>query len=73
MKKYARRVAAVTLAVALSLPLVAAESRQKQERDQQKSAIVQIVKRIQRVLGISTNDDLPLPPYPTQPPPPTTT
>ena len=73
MKVSMQRVAVVTLAIALSLPLIAAQPRQKGERSQQKSAIIRLIERVQRVLGITTNDDLPLPPYPTPPPPSTTT
>jgi hypothetical protein len=64
MKSNLRRAAAVALAVALSLPAFAAPSKQDRERSREKSAVVQVIKKIQRLLGISTNEDLPFPPPP---------
>jgi hypothetical protein len=64
MKFCFRRAAAVALAVALSLPTVAMALPQERERSRDRSEIVRIIKKIQRLLGISTNDDLPLPPFP---------
>lgn len=63
MKFCLRHAAVAALAVALSLPLAAAPSPQK-ERSRDKDEIVRIIKKIQRLIGISTNDDLPLPPPP---------
>jgi hypothetical protein len=64
MKSNLRRAAAVALAVALSLPVFAAPSKQDRERSRDKSAVVQVIRKVQRLLGISTNDDLPQPPVP---------
>lgn len=68
MKFHSRRAAAVVLAVAisLSLPITVAASPQKREGASTRNEIVRIIKKIQRMVGIAVNDDLPLPP----PPPP---
>lgn len=64
MRFYSRRAAAIVLAVALSLPSVVLASPRERERGRDKQEIVRIIKKIQKLLGISTNDDLPLPPPP---------
>ena len=68
MKVYSRRAAAVVLAVAISLsvPTTTAARPQKRDDASTRSEIVRIIKKIQRMVGIAVNDDLPLPP----PPPP---
>lgn len=71
MNSYLRRTTVVVLAVALSLPAFAV-SRESLRRDRDPvDQIVRVFKKIQRVFGISKNDDLPQPPVPTPPPPPT--
>lgn len=75
MKFYSRRTAAVVLAVALAIPTAA--SAQPQERDhtrrqQQIANVTSFIKKIQKLFGVSTNDDIPIPPVPTPPPPPPT-
>jgi hypothetical protein len=76
MKSYFRRTAVVVIAVALSLslPTVATASVQALVREHgNKNHVVRIIQKIQKLFGISTNDDLPQPPIPTPPPPATTT
>jgi hypothetical protein len=67
-----RRTAVAVLAVALSLPPVAAAAPQQGRNRNETDPIVRLVRKIQRVLGISRNDDLPQPPIPVPPPPPIT-
>lgn len=64
MRFYSRRAAAIVLAVALSLPSVAIASPFEREHPRDRRDIVRIIKKIQKLFGISTNDDLPLPPPP---------
>lgn len=64
MKLCLHRAAVIALALALSLPSVAAPSKQDRERGRDKNEVVRVIKQIQRLFGISTNDDLPLPPPP---------
>ena len=64
MKFCVRRAAVIALAIALSVPSVAAPMREERERGRDRSEIVRIIKKIQKLFGIATNDDLPLPPYP---------
>ena len=72
MKFYTHRVAAAALAVALSLPPVAAAAPARRDRSREEvTPIVHIVQKIQKLLGIRTNEDLPQPPLPAPPPPPT--
>lgn len=72
MNSYLRRTTVVVLAVALSLPVFAAASPDTLRRDRdQIDRIVRVIKKIQRIFGVSKNDDLPQPPVPTPPPPPT--
>ncbi len=70
MKFYSRRTAAIVLAVALALPT--AVSARPQERDHigRYRQIVDVIKKIQKLFGVSANDDIPIPPVPTPPPPP---
>lgn len=65
MKSTLRRAAAVVLAAALISPHVAVAAPQARDRDHDKSGrIVIVIKKIQKLFGISTNDDLPQPPIP---------
>jgi hypothetical protein len=66
MKFYSRRAAAVALAVALSVSTVVTGSPRQAERDRDKST--RIILLIKKVIGISTNDDMPAPPHPTSKP-----
>ena len=70
MKLWTRRAAAVMLAAVLSLPVMAGGTpRDREGRDGDRVAkIVKVIKKIQRLLGIATNDDLPLPPPPSPDP-----
>ena len=64
MKVFTRRAAAIVLAAALCLstPVFGAPAR---DGVREKSGpIVRVVKKIQKILGISTHEDLPLPPIP---------
>lgn len=65
MKVYSRSMAAAVLAVAVSLsvPTTTAASPRK-SRDHEQSKVVRIIREIQRLFSIGTNDDLPLPPPP---------
>jgi len=72
MKCHSRRIATVVLAVALSLSSVATASPKQQDRGRERiGRIIQVITKIQKLFGISTNDDLPQPPIPAPPPPPT--
>jgi hypothetical protein len=66
MKCYFRLLTAVVLAVAISLPSVALATPQARDRGD-KSPVVRIVAKIRKFFGITTHDDLPLPPPPTNP------
>jgi len=61
MNPYSRGAAVVVLALALLLSPLA--SARPVDRDSS-SGIVRIVKKIQRLFGIATNDDMPQPPIP---------
>ena len=65
MKSHLRRIAAIVIVVALSLPTVAlAASHDDRDRGRGTDPIVRIIKKIQKLLGIGSNDDIPTPPKP---------
>lgn len=66
MKNQLRRAAVILLAASISLsPMAGAPPRDRGGHDRDFSKeIVRIIKRVQKLLGISSNDDLPLPPPP---------
>lgn len=69
MKFLTRRTAALVLAVVLSLPTVVLAAPQGRERDRESGPIVRVIKKIQKFLGVTTNDDglqvpIPGPPKP---------
>lgn len=66
MNSYLRRAAVVVLALALFLTPVAAARPANRDSSH---AFVRIVKQIQKIFGIATNDDLPQPPIPKSDPP----
>lgn len=61
---FLRRTAAVVLAVALSLPTVALAVPRERDHAGQYEKIVRVIKKVQKLFGISTNDDIPIPPVP---------
>lgn len=69
MRIRTRRTAAVVLAVALSLPTAAFAASKDQDRIEGRDPIARVVSKIKRLLGVSTNSDQPVPPYPTGPKP----
>jgi len=71
MKFHLRRAAAVVLAATLSLSSAAIAAPRPRDRDGEKvDRLVQVVKKIQRLFGISSNDDGLVPPVPPPAPPP---
>lgn len=65
MKLHSRSAAAVVVAVALSLqvaPVAAAVPRDT--RDDFPTRIVRIIKSLQRFIGVTPNEDIPIPPRP---------
>jgi hypothetical protein len=68
MDFHSRRAAAVALAVALSLPIIV-DARPRQEPERDRGVIVSIVKKIKKIIGVTTNDDGPQPPLPIVPKP----
>jgi hypothetical protein len=64
MKCHIRFFAAVVLAAAVSFPSFAAQPR---ERGGEKGPVVRIVQKIRKFFGITTHEDLPVPPHPTNP------
>ena len=72
MKSYTNRTAIAVLAVALSLPPIAVASPRRPDQDRSEvSPIIYVIRKIHKLFGISTHDDLPQPPLPAPPPPPT--
>ena len=61
--------AALALAVVLSFPTVALAASQGRERDRDRGAIARVIKKIQKIFGV-TPTDLPMPPLPGDPPKP---
>lgn len=64
MKGFSRRVAAVVLAMVLSLAYVPATAAATCDRDDIGSKITRIIKKLQRLVGITTTEDAPVPPRP---------
>lgn len=68
MKLFPRRTAAVVLTVLLSFPAASSFAAGRDTRDRDRSRdrdpIVRIIKKIQKVFGITSNDDIPSPPKP---------
>jgi hypothetical protein len=66
MKVYSRRFAAVVLAASLAIaPIAIASPQGRGGRDRDfGEKVVRIIKQIQKLFGVSSNDDLPLPPPP---------
>lgn len=63
MHSYSRRVAAVALALALSIPGVAfARSEPGARAFEKADRIGQVIHKIRKIFGISTTSDLPTPP-----------
>lgn len=62
MNSHSRRAAAVALALILSVPVFAAAPRDERGHGAERGAIVRIVEKIKKVLGISTNSTYPSPP-----------
>lgn len=65
MKSFSRRAAAVVLIAALSLPSVAlASPLYERDRGRDPNPIIRIIKKIQKIFGVTSNDDVPVPPKP---------
>jgi hypothetical protein len=64
MKVFCRKVAAVLLATVLSLAYVPVAIAAPPDRDDIGSRITRIIKKLQRLVGITTTDDAPVPPRP---------
>jgi hypothetical protein len=64
MKSFRMRAAAIALAVFVSFAVVAEPAPRDRDRARENGGVVRVIKKIKRVLGIVTNDDLPLPPFP---------
>jgi len=64
MKICTRHTAAVALAVVLSLPTAAFAASQTRELDRSRGPFTKIIKKIQKLVGISTNSEIPSPPLP---------
>ena len=65
MKSYKHRAVVAALAIALSVPPVAAAfPRQPEHGRDEITPIVHVIRKIQKLFGISTNEDLPQPPLP---------
>ena len=65
MKRHARSVAAAVLAVFLSIQVVpVAAAFPRGGRDDFPERITRVLKKLQRLIGISTHEDGPVPPKP---------
>lgn len=65
MNSHSRRVAAVALALALSIPTLAFARPETGERAfERPGRIGQVIQKIRKILGISANSDLLTPPNP---------
>ena len=64
MTSYSRRLAAVALAFLLSIPVFAGSPADERGHGADRSGIVRMVEKVKKILGISTNSDLPAPPVP---------
>lgn len=64
MKLFTRRIAAVLLAVSLSLPSVALAASKGQDRDPFRDPLARAITKIKKILGVSTHSDEPSPPVP---------
>ncbi|HEX2122666.1 MAG TPA: hypothetical protein VHL59_13585 [Thermoanaerobaculia bacterium] len=64
MKVFSRKVAAVVLAIVLSLAYVPATVAAPRDREDIGSKITRIIKKLQRLVGITTTEDAPVPPRP---------
>jgi hypothetical protein len=70
MKVFNRRVAAAVLALVLFLPSVAlAAPLPEREIDRGRNPFATVIKKIQKIFRITINDDIPIPPTPTNPKP----
>ena len=69
MNAYSRRAAATVAAAALAVSLSSSAFGSPQERElgRDKGGVVRILKKIQKILGITTHEDLPTPPHPNGP------
>jgi hypothetical protein len=68
MKSHHRVIAAIVVAVAISLPSLALAAQPPRERGGEKGPVVRIVQKIRKFFGITTHDDLPVPPFPANSP-----
>jgi hypothetical protein len=64
MKFRFRSVAALTLAAVLTFPVAAGADPRGSDREDISQRIVRIVKKLQKMLGASTQESLPMPPRP---------
>jgi ABC-type sugar transport system substrate-binding protein len=62
MKKNSLRAATLALVLAVSVASVAAAA--PRDREQKGPVITRVVKKLAKIFGITTDDDLPTPPWP---------
>lgn len=62
MTSHSRRAAAIAVAFILSVPVFAGAPRDERGQGTERGAIVRVVEKIKKVLGISTNSTYPSPP-----------